>query len=191
MYNTTPLHKTSNILMKTFVISDTWFNRPYGEHFGENHLNYNKIILSKWNSAVSNDDTVYVLGGFGISDIYDAVFQLNGKIIFLNSFFSEDEVDSKENLISFIGKSVNKELKDRVVFSDNQIEFLRDKDVVLSYFPLTDWYGKKTGSFCFHGMNEVTNMNNNNICCNASKWDFTPVDVDLVISNISKFKSMV
>ena len=176
---------------KTFVISDTWFNRPYDKHYGENHLDYNKKIITKWNDVVSEDDTVYVLGGFGIGDIYDSVFQLNGKIIFLNTFFSDDEIESKNNLIDFINKSINKSLKDKIIFSQNQVEILKDKDVVLSYFPLLDWYGKKNGSLCFHGMSEDTNMNNNNVCCNSYKWDFVPVDIEKVISNIEKFKSMV
>ena len=176
---------------KTFVISDTWFNRPYDKHYGENHLDYNKKIITKWNDVVSEDDTVYVLGGFGIGDIYDSVCQLNGKIIFLNTFFSDDEIESKNNLIDFINKSINKSLKDKIIFSQNQVEILKDKDVVLSYFPLLDWYGKKNGSLCFHGMGEDTNMNNNNVCCNSYKWDFVPVDVEKVISNIEKFKSMI
>ena len=122
---------------KTFVISDTWFNRPYDKHYGENHLDYNKKIITKWNDVVSEDDTVYVLGGFGIGDIYDSVFQLNGEIIFLNTFFSDDEIESKNNLINFINKSINKSLKDKIIFSQNQVEILKDKDVVLSYFPIS------------------------------------------------------
>ena len=178
-------------MSKIFVISDTWLNRPYNEHYGENHLEYNKNIITKWNDAVSDDDLVYVLGGFGISDLYDAVFQMNGHIIFLNNFFSEDEVESKNNLIASINKSVNKSLKKKILFSPNQVEILKDKDIVLSYFPLLDWYGKKNGSLCFHGMDETTNMNNNNICCNASKWNFFPINVDEVATNIVKFKSMI
>jgi calcineurin-like phosphoesterase family protein len=186
-----PSSKYFFILDKTFVISDTWFNRPYNEHYGENHLEYNRNIVTKWNDVVSENDTVYVLGGFGISDLYDAVFQLNGNIIFLNTFFSNDEVESRNNLMDAVEKSINNELKNRVIFSPNQVEILKDKDIVLSYFPLLDWYGKKNGSLCFHGMNETTNMNNSNICCNASKWDFKPVNLDEVATNIAKFKSMI
>lgn len=176
---------------KIFAISDTWFNRPCEEHYGENHLDYNRNIISKWNETVSEDDTVYVLGGFGISDLYDAVFQLNGRIVFLDNFYSLDEENALNNLKDFIEKSVNKELKERIIFSENQIEILYDKDIVFSYFPLVDWYGKKAGSICFHGMNETTNMNNNNVCCNTYKWDFKPVDIETVISNITRFKSMI
>lgn len=178
-------------MRKTFVISDTWLNRPYNKHYGENHLEYNKNIITKWNDTVSDDDLVYVLGGFGISDLYDAVFQMNGNIIFLNNFFSEDEDESKHNLIESIGRSVNKSLNKKILFSPNQVEILKDKDIVLSYFPLLDWYGKKNGSLCFHGMDVETNMNNNNICCNASKWNFIPINVDEVATNMVKFKSMI
>lgn len=155
-------------------------------------MEYNRNIISKWNDVVSYDDTVYVLGGFGICDIYDSVLELKGKIVFLNTFFSDDEKEAKDNLIKCIAHSINLEsMSERIVFSDNQFELLTDKDVVLSYFPLVDWYGRKSGSMCFHGMNVDTNMNNGNICCNASKWDFKPVDIDEVKTNISKFRSMV
>ena len=180
------------ILGKIFVISDTWINRPCEKHYGENHLEYNMKVISNWNSVVTNEDIVYVLGGFGICDTYDTIFQLNGKkIIFLNNFYSEDEIDSKNILEKYIDRSINDLLKEKISFSPNQIEILKDKDIVLSYFPLIDWYGKKNDSLCFHGMFENTNMNNNNVCCNASKWDFKPIDIDLVKSNIKKFKSFV
>ena len=177
---------------KTFVISDTWFNRPCEGNYGENHLEYNRNIIYQWNSVVGEDDTVYVLGGFGICDLYDIVFELNGEIVFLNTFLSEDERESIDKLVECMEHSVNYEkMSEKVTFSVNQFEILEDKDVVLSYFPLIDWYGRKTGSMCFHGMNTETDMNKGNICCNASKWDFKPVDIDEVKTNISKFKSMV
>ena len=177
---------------KTFVISDTWFNRPCEENYGEKHLEYNRNIIYQWNSVVSEDDIVYVLGGFGICDLYDIVFELNGNIVFLNTFFSEDEMEARNNLVECITHSINFDsLSKKVSFSNNQFEILPDEDVVLSYFPLSDWYGKKSGSMCFHGMSDDTNVNNGNICCNASKWDFKPVDIDEVKTNISKFKSMV
>lgn len=176
---------------KTFAISDTWFNRPCESNYGENHLEYNKNIISNWNSIVNDDDRVYILGGFGICDTYDIVFELKGNLIFLNTFFSTDEIESRNNMKELIDKSVNKKLKERIVFSENQIELIPKKDIILSYFPLVDWYGKKSGSLCFHGMYEETNMNNYNFCCNASKWNFKPVDIDEVKTNISKFKSMV
>lgn len=176
---------------KTFVTSDTWFNRPCCSHYGENHIDYNNKIINAWNSSISDEDTVYVLGGFGICDIYDILFHLKGNIKFLNTFFSPDEEAAKEKMVEMIGKSFDSTLKKRVEILNDQIVIMKDMDAVLSYFPLIDWYGKKADSVCFHGMFESTNMNNNNICCNADKWDLTPVDIDEVMSKMEKFKSMV
>jgi calcineurin-like phosphoesterase family protein len=177
--------------VKIFVTSDTWFNRPCGTHYGERCSEYNMNIVKNWNSVVSENDTVYVLGGFGIGDIYDMVFRLNGNIVFMDMFLSPDEDKAREMMTDFIGKSVDVTLRDRISFSEKQIKVLYHKDVVLSYFPLADWYGRRNGSVCFHGMDYDTDMNNNNICCNASKWDFKPVDIDSVVTNMEKFKSML
>ena len=177
---------------KTFAISDIWFNRPCEEDYGKNHIEYNKNAISKWNETVSDGDTVYVLGGFGICDIYDPVFQLNGKLVFLNNFCSSDEIEAVERLKTFGGRSVfGDSFSEKVEFSDRQVLILYDKDVVLSYFPLLDWYGKGNDSLCFHGMSGKTDINNSSICCRAHDWDFKPVDIDSVSANISKFKSMV
>lgn len=179
-------------MSKIFCISDTWFNIPNGKYFGENHINYNKSIINSWIKTVDDGDTVYVLGGFGIGDLYDIVFSLSGNIVFLNNFFSKDEIDSLEDLKYRIENSINKDLKNRVIFLDSNIEILQENDIILSYFPLADWTGKNTGTMCFHGMRTKTDMNNLNVCCNVEYWsDKVPVDIEHVISNMKKFKTIV
>lgn len=178
-------------LNKVFAISDIWLNRPFGKHYGENHLEYNSNVIEKWNETVSEGDTVYVLGGFGICDVYNYIYNMNGNIVFLNNFYSKDEKDTINSVIHFLNEKGREKLSERITFIDKQILILYDMDVVLSYFPLSDWYGKKSNSICFHGMNGKTNMNENIICCNASEWDFKPVDITEIISNFKKFKQMI
>jgi len=67
-----------------FVISDLHFNhsniikycnRPFvdADHMKE-------ILIANWNSVVSNDDTVYVIGDFGFGDVSNINGRLNGII---------------------------------------------------------------------------------------------------------------
>jgi len=188
-YNPPLKHFTT--LKKIFAISDLWLNRPFGKHYGVNHLEYNRNVIEKWNETVSEDDTVFILGGFGICDLYNYLYLMKGNIVFLNNFYSKDERESISNIQKFISERGRERLFERITFNPNQIIVLYDKDVVLSYFPLSDWYGKSADSICFHGMNGKTNMNDNTVCCNASEWDFKPVDITEVVSNFKKFKQMV
>lgn len=172
---------------KIFVISDTWFNRPFGEKSGMFVQDYNNEIIKTWNKCVNKHDIVYVLGGFGISELYSIVVQLNGEIHFLNNFITDDEISFKNGLLYSVENSIDKKLKNRIIFEDNQILTLPDNDVVLSYLPLLDWYGKNTGTFCFHGLNVDTNISENRINCNTLKWKFCPVSIEDVKKNINIF----
>ena len=99
-----------------FVTSDVWFNRPMGEYASMTNEEYNDMIIDNWNSAVSNGDVVYVLGGFGIGDCYDIVLKLNGEIHFLNSIFSHSDSVFRNAIKEGVDNSVNKDMRKRVVF---------------------------------------------------------------------------
>ena len=81
-----------------FVISDTWFNRLIEDDPNENVVDRNEQIIQVWNNTIKKNDIVYVLGGFGIGDLYHIVIQLNGKIHFLNNCFNADEKEFIENM---------------------------------------------------------------------------------------------
>ena len=53
-----------------FVVSDTWFNRLLKDDPNENVVDNNDFIIQMWNEKVKPGDIVYVLGGFGIGDLY-------------------------------------------------------------------------------------------------------------------------
>jgi calcineurin-like phosphoesterase family protein len=174
-----------------FVTSDVWFNRPIGEYASMTNGEYNDMIIDNWNSAVSNGDVVYVLGGFGIGDCYDIVLKLNGEIHFLNSIFSHSDSVFRNAIKEGVDNSVNKDMRKRVIFENNQILAIPKADCVLSYFPLNDWAGKSTGTICFHGYTDKHNLSENNISCKVELWAESPVNIKEIRNNFSNFKKLL
>ena len=125
-----------------FVISDTWFNRLIKDDPNENVVDRNEQIIQAWNSTIKKTDIVYVLGGFGIGDLYHIIIRLNGKIHFLNNCFNADEKEFIKNMKESIDMSTDSTIRDRIIFDNNQIAVLSNLDSILSYFPLEEWGGK-------------------------------------------------
>ena len=174
-----------------FVASDIWFNRPIGEFSYMTSEDYNNMIIDNWNNTVSNNDIVYVLGGFGIGDCYNIVLKLNGEIHFLNSTFSQNDNEFRSLIKESVENSVNKDLVKKIFFENNQILAVPNADCVLSYFPLNDWLGKSTNTFCFHGYTDKHNMNENNVSCKISLWNNSPVNIKEIKSNFIKFRRLM
>ena len=168
-----------------FVISDTWFNRLIKDDPNENVVDRNEQIIQAWNSTIKKTDIVYVLGGFGIGDLYHIIIRLNGKIHFLNNCFNADEKEFIKNMKESIDMSTDSTIRDRIIFDNNQIAVLSNLDSILSYFPLAEWGGKSTGTYCFHGLTDKTNLLEHNISCVAKKWEYIPVNIIDVQKNIS------
>lgn len=178
-------------MRKTFVTSDIWFNRPMGDKSDLNSHDYNDIIIKNWNETVGMRDDVYVLGGLGISDMYQIIVKLNGRIHILNNYFTEDEKYFIDSLKGSIDLSVDKKLKRSVKFESSQIIALPEQDSILSYFPLTDWVGSETGTYCFHGLTPQSDLAGHNISCKMENWDFKPVCIDDVKNNITEFRKKI
>lgn len=175
-------------MSKFFVISDTWFNRIIDDESDISVVDNNETMISNWNNVVSQDDTVYVLGGFGISDLYPIVARLNGNIHFFKNYFNQDEMSFMMSLIEAVYKSTDVTLKDKIVFDDNQLGVYKDFDVILSYYPLQDWTGRTGGTFCFHGYNDYMNLENHNISCSYNKWK-RPIEINEIKNNIQSFEN--
>lgn len=174
-----------------FVTSDVWFNRPIGEFSSMTNEEYNNMVIDNWNSIVGNKDVVYVLGGFGIGDCYDIVLKLNGEIHFLNSVFSRCDSDFINSIKEGVENSVSKELLKRIVFENNQILAIPNEDCILSYFPLNDWAGKSTNTYCFHGYTSDHNIVENNISCKLELWKNSPVSIKEIKNIILKFEKIL
>lgn len=173
-----------------FVTSDIWFNRPIGQFSHMTNEEYNGMMIENWNDKVNNDDVVYILGGFGIGDCYDIVLKLNGEIHFLNSVFNSSDNIFMNLIKESVVNSVNKELNERIIFENNQILALPIEDCILSYFPLNDWAGKSTNTFCFHGYTNNHNLKENNFSCSMQLWDGFPVNIKEIKEGFSKIKKM-
>jgi calcineurin-like phosphoesterase family protein len=174
-----------------FVTSDLWFNRPMGDFSFMTNEEYNNMVVDNWNDVVNKDDVVYVLGGFGIGDCYDIVLKLNGEIHFLNSIFTQSDSNFRNLIKENVKYSVDVDLAKRIVFESDQILAIPNIDCVLSYFPLNDWVGKTSDTFCLHGYTNKHNLNDNNISCKLEMWDNSPVSVKEMKSHLSKLKKML
>ena len=181
------MSKNKNI----FVTSDTWFNRPIGKFSFMTNEEYNNMVIDEWNTSVGKNDVVYVLGGFGIGDCYDIVLKLNGEIHFLNFTFCHSDILFMNAIKEGVENSVDKELTKRIFFESNQILTIPKIDCVMSYFPLSDWIGKDTNTFCFHGYTDTHNLSENNISCRSDLWDNSPVNIKEVKDNFSNFKRLL
>lgn len=174
-----------------FVTSDLWFNRPIGNFSSMTNNEYNNMIIDNWNKVVGKNDIVYVLGGFGIGDCYDIILRLNGEIHFLNSVFTQSDIIFRNYIRNGVENSINKELTKRIFFESEQILALPNIDCVLSYFPLCDWLGKSTNTFCFHGYTNNHYLKENNISCKIELWDNSPVRINEIKNNFLKFEKLL
>ena len=172
-----------------FAVSDTWFNRLLEDDQNLNVVDNNEHIIETWNETVNPGDKVYVLGGFGIGDLYHIITRLNGEIHFLDNYFTPEEKTFIKGMKESINKSSDPDFKNKIVFEKNQVIVLPDLDVILSYFPLEEWSGKQTGTYCFHGLTDKIDMTNHTISCVAKKWDYSPVSIINVQSNIESFNN--
>lgn len=172
-----------------FAISDTWFNRLLVDDPNENVVDNNEHIIQNWNETVKKGDIVYVLGGFGIGDLYHILVRLNGEIHFLDNYFNDDEIMFMNDMKDAVEKSSDIDMKNRIIFENNQVAVLKDYDAFLSYFPLAEWPGKPTGTYCFHGLDTSMNLPEHNITCVSRYWNHTPVNISDVKDNIETFES--
>ena len=173
-----------------FAVSDTWFNRLLVNDPNENVVDNNEHIIQSWNEVVTNDDTVFVLGGFGIGDLYQILVRLNGQIHFLNNYYTEEEISFLSQMKEAVDKSSDENFKDKITFESGQIIALPQYDVFLSYFPLSEWCGKSTGTYCFHGLTSEMNLLDHSISCVSRKWKGYPVNIENVKNNISSFSEI-
>ena len=186
-----PLFIIHFFMKHTFITSDIWFNRPTGDMSNTPTSEYNDMIISNWNKIVSKKDTVYILGGLGISDMYHILIKLNGEIHIMNNVFTEDEKYFISILKESIENSIDKKLKNKIIFENSQILSLPEFDAILSYFPLDNWSGHITGTYCFHGIDSNSKFSENKISCKIDNWNYKPISIFDIQDNLKKFKKNV
>lgn len=180
-------------MSKFFVTSDQHFNH-------ENIIKYcnrpfssveemNEEMIKRWNTVVSQDDTVFVLGDFfmgRLTEIKDILAQLNGHIMLVNG--NHDKDDRVVKMTSY-GDVVNLgplyiiEYKNvNVVMCHYPIDFdLRNmvsktsKKMVFLYGHIHNLAPKGLDRGCFYHVGVDTN-------------DFTPVNLDNIINEVLKYE---
>lgn len=174
-------------MTNVFAVSDTWFNRLLSDDKDANVIEKNNRIIKSWNDVVGPSDLVYVLGGFGISDLYNIVVRLNGRIYFLDNAFNADEKKFMDDMKTAVKQSGDDNLKRRIAFESNQIMSIGIYDSVFSYYPLSDWGGKQSGTYLFHGLNDDIDMKDHNFSCVYNHWN-KPVNIFEIQEKMKEFK---
>lgn len=161
--------------MQIFVTSNQQFGRPgaikkYDRPFSSLE-EMNNTLIENWNLTVSENDVVYVLGNLGWdpTTTEKCINKLNGHIYFIEGEFDKATVD-----VSMLPNAENK------IEEIGQIDFIKEFDTCLSYWPLSIWPGKYliTG----HPSNRIkTNISKKTISVSCDKWSFKPVNIKSII----------
>lgn len=124
------------------------FHSKRKEIFGKDIQSAKEAMITLWNSRVSKNDTVYILGDLafgGVEDKRKLFIRLNGnKVLILGN---HDKVPNK--LKSYFNHITQiKNLK----FKKSVYNFLhRDLEIIMCHFPMLTWEHKEKGSIMVHG----------------------------------------
>lgn len=163
--------------MGIFYTSDTHFfhnniikfcNRPY-----QNVDEMNVELISKWNSKISPNDTVYHLGDFAMkcnkTQMTDIFNQLNGK----------------KHLI--IGNHDHGDVRRLGWLSQHEMLTVKDEHhkVFLCHYPTRDWNGRFHGVYHLFGHTHNTIPNLEKACdVGVDSWDGYPVTFSEVYNRL-------
>jgi calcineurin-like phosphoesterase family protein len=174
--------------MKIFVTSNQQFGRPnaiklYKRPF-ESVKEMNQSMIDVWNSVVSQEDKVYVLGNFAWDPetAENSLKELNGEIIAIVGEHDTaiEEIDNMKNIIK------------NVSFNKDSIEYFHDAQVTMSYWPLTDWPGKSKGILSVIGHPNKkyrTDHKKGIINCSCDFWEFKPLELSKIKDLFTELKS--
>lgn len=163
--------------MKIFVTSNQQFGRKgairkYKRPF-ESLEEMNDALVIAWNSVVSNEDIVYVLGNFAWDPetVENIGRDLNGTIIVVPGEF--DDASREVSSIS-----------NRIKFAPSGIEELTHLNSVVSYWPLKEWKGKRSGSYSVIGYPDKRYKSDHKskiVNCSCDFWEYKPVEINKLI----------
>jgi calcineurin-like phosphoesterase family protein len=170
-----------------YAISDTHFghkgslNWPNGNAREFTDINeMNQTIIDNWNSIITDEDTVYMLGDFAYkasnATIKHIFKSLKGKIILIKG--NHDGQTLKTNQKEHRFESVH----DILEFEYN------DKQFVLCHYPIQSWRLKERGSIHLHGHTHKTipNITGNIMNMSCEVINYTPVLLDDIINKFNK-----
>jgi calcineurin-like phosphoesterase family protein len=169
--------------MKQFVISDlhlgdlgiiNFENRPFSSLEG-----YENTLINNWNSVVSNEDEVFILGDtsqYSQDKTKDIINQLNGrKILVLGNH------DRDRDCLWWIGSGFNSVSEFPII--------LPDKHIVMSHEPPT-YYNNKSHYFYIYGHVHTCEMyqdiTSHSACVCVERIDYKPIEIDILIQKAIK-----
>ena len=165
--------------MKVFVTSNQQFGRPsaikaYKRPF-DSVGEMNDSLIYEWNSVVSPEDIVYVLGNFAWDPETSEMIirNLNGDIVIISGEYDKATAE----IAATLGL-------DAIDFLYNAIEEHPEANVVMSYWPLLEWPNKSKGSYSIIGhpsSKYKTNHKTRIINCSCDNWEYKPVEVTKLI----------
>jgi len=144
------------------------FKRPFSDV-----QEMNNHMIDTWNSVVTEDDHVYVLGNLAWDPITadEVVGQLNGTIHLVKGEFDE-ATNSVADLHEY-----------KLNIFDGDIHVDDRHKLVLSYWPLREWHNKRKGYqsvISFNGAKYKSNHKENLINVNCDNWSFKPVELQKI-----------
>ena len=146
-----------------------------------------ELLISNWNSVVSDDDVVYHLGDFGFgstSFLLKILRRLKGKIYFIWGNH-DDTLKQVAQIISFYP-----DLKDRIKFLGDYYELrVGGQHITLMHYAMRVWNGSHKGSWHLYGHSHGTledDKNSRSFDVGCDCHNLTPVSFETVAEIIGK-----
>lgn len=175
-----------------YFISDTHFGHKGSLNWpGEAARSFkdvdemNEYIIDKWNSVVTDEDEVYMLGDFAykcsMTKALECFYRLNGK-----KHLIKGNHDTKLAL-----KFNNHEWES--ISDIKRIDYKKDNGcnqmIILFHYPIYSWDGKFKGAIHLHGHvhgNPIYNGVKNRMDVSCEAINYTPISI---VDIINKFKN--
>lgn len=164
--------------MDTYFIADTHFGddniRRYENRPFETTEQMNEVLISKWNSTVSENDEVYILGDFG-ADGYekDILSVLKG-----TKYLVKGNHDTKSN--EYYREVGFKEVYDLPVLYKNFWILSHDAIYVNRNMPYANLFGH------VHNNPIVKDYSSQHFCVSAERIDYAPISFDEIVRIVKK-----
>lgn len=166
--------------MKIFFTGNLQFGRPSAiKEFKRPFANVdemNEALVQNWNSVVTDEDVVYVIGNFAWdpTTAEEMLALLNGQILIVPGEMEHpiEELDDNDNMPD--GTSLTE-----------QIFTCEEDKVTVSYWPLMEWPHKSEGHYLFFGYPNPKYKTDHkkklvNVACDF--WAYKPQSFDSIIS---------
>lgn len=166
---------------KIFFIADTHFGddniRRYENRPFDSVEQMDAVLIKNWNSAVSENDTVYVLGDFGAAGCEKEILsELNG-----TKYLIKGNHDIRSN--SEYRDAGFEEVYDMPVLFKNFWILSHDAIYVNSNMPYANLFGH------VHNSPIIKDFSSQHFCVCVERINYTPVDFEEIIKKIKEGKT--